>query len=437
MIDEVAGGGEVSALPDGRARTGGVLRVLLLLVAGGCLVATLVPRAPAPLHAGDPVVVFGTEAVARATAYQAPRRVLGVLALLLGVAVPVVLAATRPGRALVRHTTARIRSRPVLAALVTGLAVALVTDLVVLPLSAWSGLVHDAQYGFRTLSTPAWLARWALARLPGWVGVAGGAGLAVWLVRRLPQLWEPVLATLAAIAAIVLVLSGPLVIEPLTTRTVPLGPGPVRAAVTPVLDRAGLAGTVLVVADASRRTTKENAYVSGLGPTRRVVLYDTLLTGRTPPEVAAVVAHELGHDLHGDIERLAAAAAAGAILGVLLLGAILRWAGRRANRVPVAGALQGVPGPQEVVLALAALAVAGLIAAPVTLAVSRRSEAAADATAVALTGDPATVADLQRGLAVANLTDLDPPSWAVLVLGSHPTPPDRIATAMAAARGER
>ncbi len=406
-------------------------RLLLALLALGLLAGAVLRGDTPPLMTGDPVALFGADALARAQAYQGARRILGVAALLLAAAVPILLASTSAGRALVSRATAGLSGRPVRAAVLAALIVVLLTDLVLLPLAAWSGLVHDARFGFRTLSVGAWLGRWALVRLPGWIAVGIGAAVVTWLVRRLPALWEPVLAVGAALTAVALVLAGPLLLEPLATRTHPLPPGPVREAVTPVLERAGLGGTTLAVADASRRTTKENAYVSGLGPTRHVVLYDTLLAGRTPPEVAAVVAHELGHDLHHDIERLAALGAAGGILGVLLLGVTLRRGARRhedGNGPAI--------GPHDIVRGIAVLAIAGLLVTPLTLAASRRAEAAADAEAVALTGDPGTVVALVHGLAEANLSDLDPPRWAVVLLGSHPTPPDRIATVRALGRGQ-
>ena len=136
----------------------------------------------------------------------------------------------------------------------------------------------------------------------------------------------------------------------------------------------------VLVADASRRTTALNAYVSGLGPTRRIVVYDTLLADAPPGEVEAVVAHELGHARDNDVltgTALGALGAAAAVCAVFLLGS---WTGllRRAG-------VDSIGDPRAVGLLLALAAVAGLVGAPLQNAVSRLIEARADAHALAVT----------------------------------------------------
>jgi STE24 endopeptidase len=181
--------------------------------------------------------------------------------------------------------------------------------------------------------------------------------------------------------------------------------------------------------DASRRSTAFNAYVAGLGPTKRVVLYDTLIDGTEKPELRSVVAHELGHVAHSDIPRGILFAALVTPLGLLLVRELSGALARRAGAEP--GSAAAVPA---LFLAI------GLITFAVNVPanqLSREVEASADAFALRITGDPDGLLDLQVRLAEQNLSDVDPPGWAVALFGTHPTPLERIGSAQAWEGGRR
>jgi STE24 endopeptidase len=188
----------------------------------------------------------------------------------------------------------------------------------------------------------------------------------------------------------------------------------------------------VLVADASRRTTALNAYVSGLGPTRRIVVYDTLLEQAPPEEVEAVVAHELGHAKDGDVVTGTLIGALGSAAGVIVVYLLGSWTGllRRVGA-------DAVTDPRAMALLIALAALAGLASAPVQTLVSRRIEARADAHALALTDDPATVEAMERRLAAKNLADVDPPRPEYLMFATHPSVVERMAAARAYGRGER
>jgi STE24 endopeptidase len=210
--------------------------------------------------------------------------------------------------------------------------------------------------------------------------------------------------------------------------------GPQRDDLLELARRDGVQVDEVLVADASRRTTAENAYVSGLGDTRRVVVYDTLLEGATPREVELVVAHELGHVTAHDV-RLGTSLGALAAAAAVVAGAwLLDDRGRRRvvllRRAGVSGA--GDPGVVALVLALAT--VASVAVAPVSTLVSRRIEARADVHALDLTRDVQSFAQMQRRLAVTNLSDLQPAWWQTALFATHPSAPWRIAMARAWAR---
>jgi STE24 endopeptidase len=212
-------------------------------------------------------------------------------------------------------------------------------------------------------------------------------------------------------------------------RFTPLAAGPLRTDLIAMADRDGVGVRDVLVADASRRTRAVNAYVSGIGPTRRIVVYDTLLREASPAEVQSVVAHELGHARDGDVVTGTVVGALGAASAACLLYLMGGWTGLlRLARVDSLGE------PRAVALLLAIVAVAGLVAGPAQAAISRRIESRADRHALALTGDATTFAAMQARLSRVNLGDPDPNPVEHLLFGSHPTTVQRMAAAAAWAR---
>ena len=299
-----------------------------------------------------------------------------------------------------------------------------VSALVRLPLSAWRGWVWERRWGFSTQSLGAWLGDVAKGLSLGAVLAGLGLTALVWSARIWPT-WWPVPAALGA-AALTLLLSllAPLLFERLFNRFEPLADEAHARDLHGLSEQAGVPVRTTLVADASRRTTKHNAYVSGLGPTRRLVLYDTLLRDSPVPELRGVVAHELGHRRFGHVARGTALAMLGSAAAVIALWVVFSWDGL----VAAAGA-DGPGDPRIVPLVLLVLWVLEIGALPFETWLSRRWERMADRFAVELTRDPATMEHMHRRLALANLADLDPPRPVYLLLFTHPTPPERIAAA--------
>ncbi|MGD9956495.1 MAG: M48 family metalloprotease, partial [Candidatus Nanopelagicales bacterium] len=207
----------------------------------------------------------------------------------------------------------------------------------------------------------AWLLGWALtsAAMLGWVLAA----------RLLPGGWWWVVAAVAAVLVVLLSFVLPVVVEPLFARFEPLGPGPLRDRLLALAAEARVPVRDVLVADASRRTTALNAYVSGLGPTRRIVVHDTLVDRGADDEAAAVVAHELGHVVAHDVRTGTLLGAVGAALGVLVAAALLSW-----TPLLSATGVGGADDPAVVGVLLALGAWAGLLSAPLSNGLSRRIE---------------------------------------------------------------
>ncbi|KRB76522.1 peptidase M48 [Nocardioides sp. Root190] len=271
------------------------------------------------------------------------------------------------------------------------------------------------------LSTGTWIA-WTVDLLKGEAISIVVTSIAVIVLVGCARRWDRFWPAVAGAIGAGLVLAGsfvyPVLIEPVFNQFEPLPEGPLRTEVLALAEAEGVQVDDVLVADASRRTTTLNAYVSGFGHTRRVVLYDTLVDDTPRDETLSVVAHELAHARHGDVVTGTALGAAGALVGIGLLGLVLTL-GERRNPAEV--------GTVPRVLALAAVAM--LLSAPVQNGVSRLMEIRADQTALEQTEDPAAFIDLQRRLALRSHADPTPPAWSQWWFGSHPTVLQRIGLA--------
>ena len=289
--------------------------------------------------------------------------------------------------------------------------------LATLPLAAvghwWRG-----RYG---LSTQGW---------GGWLGdrvIALGVRLAIvvlcvagvlWLASRLGRSWWLAGGPALAGVGVLFVLVQPVVVEPLVNRLEPLRDPVLAAEIRELAAKEGVRVAAVEVADASRRTTAENAYAAGIGPTKHVVLYDTTLDGSlSRGELLSLVAHELGHVARRHVWKAVAWFALLAIPATFLLAKVLE---RRPG---------GAADPANVPLGLLVALVIVLAAQPFTNVVSRRYEAEADWRALVATRDPRSAIGLDRSLALSGLVDPEPPGWARLWLSSHPRTIDRIAMA--------
>jgi STE24 endopeptidase len=295
--------------------------------------------------------------------------------------------------------------------------------VITLPIAAYGEMVRH-RYGLSTRSWGLWLRDVAVSTAIDAVLTAFGLLALIWLARRAPRTWWAWAGLGAAVLVVVGSFLWPVLIEPAFNTFDPLPAGQLRSDLVELAKENGTPVQDVLVSDASRRTTALNAYVSGFGSTRRIVLYDTVLDDLPDTQIESIVAHELGHVAADDVLTGTLTGALGAGAGVALLGWLLSWDGllRRTGATS--------PGdPRVVPLILFLLALGTLLSTPVQNLVSRQIEARADVHALDLTGDPDALIELQRDLAVTNLSDPDPPAAWQWFFGSHPTTAQRIATA--------
>src|SRR5262245_36743487 len=361
---------------------------------------------------------FSREEIERSRRYHRPLYALRGVDIALGILVPGVLAFA--------HAASIFDSWPwwlavlALAALVLGIQAVLG-----FPGSLWR-YRREREWGFSTQKVGSWLGDLGKGLGIG-AALSGAAFLALIASARLFSTWWPLVAAIgAALLVLLLGFVAPVVLEPVFNKFSPLPDQELADDLRALSVEAGVPVRDVLVADASRRTNKQNAYVSGLGTTRRVVIWDTLLGEAEPPELRLVVAHELAHRRLRHVAWGTVAAMAGIAGFVVVLWALLRW---EALRDAI-----GVDGPGDPGVVLFAFFIGGvleLFALPLLTGLSRRFEREADRYSLDLTSDPDAYESVHHGLATANLTDLEPPRLYYLLFHGHPTAPERIAAGRA------
>jgi STE24 endopeptidase len=378
-----------------------------------------------PVHA-DEGAYFSHEELTKARDYASGQRLILVGSLVAEGTVLVLLASGRP--AVSRRALQRLAGRPVLggAAAAAGLSVAIAVVTVPFGIAAHE---RSVDVGLSTQSIGGWLGDWGKATGIGAV-LAGAVGtFALALMRRFGGRWWIPGSVAVLIGAAVLTWLAPVVIAPLFNKFDELPPGQARSDVLELAREAGVEVGHVYEVDASRRTTAINAYVNGIGSSKRVVLYDTLIKDLNRGERRAVVAHELGHVHGADIRRGLIFVALVTPLSLIFISGMGGAIARR----------RGVEPGQPAYLPAFALAIAAtsFVIGIAGNQLSRAVEARADTFALQLTDDPKGMIELQQQLAERNLSDPNPPGAFTFVFGTHPPAIDRIGAALAWERGER
>ena len=405
------------------SRRAPLVTLVVLLAALAAALVVAVPWTPLPgaAIAPDPARDFSPAQIAREVAFHDALRPTSYASLVLSLVAVSVLGLTRAGGRLVRRVARPLGGGWVWQVLLGTLAVTALVRLVTLPLRARSETVLR-EYGLSTQTWPSWLLDVGRGLLVD-TGLNALALVAlVGIARVARRTWWAWGAGVTAALVVAGSFAYPLVVEPVFNSFTSLPAGPLREEVLELAARDGVAVDDVLVSDASRRTTALNAYVSGFGSSRRVVLYDTLVETATPQEVALVVAHELGHAEERDVLVGTLLGALGAAAAVCALALLLR----RPIVLRRSGA-DGMHDPRIVPLVLALVSVGSLVVAPASNLVSRRVEARADVHSLDLTGDPRTFAESQRRLALTNLSDLDPHPLAYALFATHPSTTERLA----------
>ncbi len=300
------------------------------------------------------------------------------------------------------------------------LAVGVLLAAVSLPLDWWGQFRLEQRFGFNQST----LRLWVTDKLKGLALVAGIGFPLLWALLGLVRwagdawwLWG--FALLFGFQLLFLVLY-PRLILPLFNRLTPLAEGDLRARLLALADRTGFRARAIQVMDGSKRSAHSNAFFTGFGRFRRIVLYDTLISQLAPAELEAVLAHEIGHYRRGHVPQMLAVAA------VLQAGgfALVAWLARSAWFNAAFGFPPGALAPAFLLFGLLS-GLATFWLSPVFNWVSRRHEYQADAFARDAVRGPGPLVDALRKLARKNLSNLTPHPLYSGFHYSHPTPVER------------
>lgn len=285
-----------------------------------------------------------------------------------------------------------------------------------LPFRIYGGYYWQHHWGFSTQTFGAWWADYFKAAGIDLLLSAAGVFVFFWIMSRWPTMWWMAGACFISAWFIIQSFLWPVVVSPLFNRFTPAKDPAVVNMVNTLSANAGLSVDQVLVMDASRRTTRANAYFTGLGRTKRIVLYDTLLEKYPLDQVEAVVAHEMAHWRKGHIVR-------GLVWG--MLGSSVLWAFLYVLlglTLPAAGRYP----PHTWAVALLFALLVFFVSSPLQNYLSRGMEAEADRLAVELTGYAPAAVRLEVELSAKNLSDVSPPAFIRWFSYSHPPVLERI-----------
>jgi STE24 endopeptidase len=343
----------------------------------------------------------------------------------LGVALPLIFVFAGPLVALSRRLIAS-SLHPVAQAVVIVGALVVFGAVLALPFRYVYGYGLERHYGFSRQTPLGWLGDQAKGLAIGLVVAAVVTAAVVLVYRALPQAWPWVAGAVLSALTVFFTLIFPWVVEPLFHDYHDLGAGSLRSRIETLLRTERLEKSPILVMKASAKTSRTNAYVSGLWGSHRVVLFDTLLEKNTEDEVISVVAHELGHSAKNHVALGVLLGIGGIAVGVFCTVMILPWL-LQVMPLPVR---PDSPGPiLPLLLVLGSLV--SFFVEPAGSWLSQRMESQADRYALDITRAPAAAISMEKKLAEDNLADPNPRGLAQVWFGSHPDTVARIQMAEA------
>ena len=301
------------------------------------------------------------------------------------------------------------------------LLLTLAQTLLDIPFSLYGTFRIENRYGFNTMTLRLWLSDLLKSTAVAAVLLSLVTTAAFAIVRFSPGFWWLWVWGFFAAVSIFLMYISPYVIEPLFFKFKPVREEGLEDEIRALMAKAGVQVSRVMQVDASRRSTHSNAYFTGIGRVKRIVLYDTLLARMTHGEVLAILAHEVGHWKKGHIRKRLALTELAALAGCWLAYCLIDWGG-----LP---GLLGLPSSsfaaQLVILAFL-FAVAAFFITPLSSWLSRRDEREADRFACELTGQPEALATALIKLSRDNLANLHPHPLYAKFHYSHPPVVERV-----------
>lgn len=295
------------------------------------------------------------------------------------------------------------------------------------PLTWYSGYYLEHAYGLSSQSVPVWLGDLAKGVAVDIATTVPVLWVLFWLIKHSPRRWAfwfwGALIPLIAFGIFV----SPLIVDPLFNKFTPLAPGPLKTQIEALAAKAGIPNAPIYVIDKSRQTHSTNAYVTGIGSSARIVIWDTTIQRMPQDQILAVVGHEMGHYVLKHLYWGFAMTVGGLLL---LLPLAQKFAEGLLTRFGPRWGVHGLTDYAATPALLLTVALFSFFLAPVTNGVSREIEHQADAYGLQVTGNRPAMARAFVSLSEQNLSDPNPPAFIKFWLFSHPPLQERIAFAL-------
>jgi STE24 endopeptidase len=365
-------------------------------------------------YPADPADYFSPDEIAKAKRYVTPLRRVALVERAVNFAVALAIVRGHVVPHLVRHI-----DNWVVRLTIAAVVIAVVELAVALPFSAWRELAYDKRWGFSTQTAKGFTSDAVKSAVLSPVLLVVIA-LPLWFVIRHSDLWWVFGWIVVALVGVGIGALSPILIDPIFNKFKRIDDDDLHADLLGLAHEVGADLAEVQVSDASRRTRKHNAYVTGVGKTRKLVVFDTMLT-EPRPHVRSVAAHEIGHWKLRHIRRSIPLA-----LGLLFVNFVVvrlvvgwDWALRFAG-------VASLKDPAAIPLFLLVFPLPGIATGLLQAWFVRASEREADLFALEATQDADAAAEMERNLHVQNLADLAPSRWKRLT-ADHPPAAERLA----------
>ena len=306
-------------------------------------------------------------------------------------------------------------------ALIFFAALAVISGIAGLPFDLYHTFVLERKYGFSTITWKLWLADLFKSLLISAIMMAIIVSALIAFITYLPKSWWFWGWAFFTLFQLVMLWLYPVLIAPLFNKFEPIKDESLKEKIMALLSKAGLQAKGIYQVDEGKRSKHTNAYFTGMGKTKRIVLYDTLLSSHTQEEIVSVLAHEIGHWKKKHILKQLAFMVLASLILFYLVYLIVSWP-------PLYGAFGMIQTPVYAGLFLVSLylAAGGFFFSPAGSAITRHFEREADRMAFDLTGTAKPMVSALKRLAKDNLSNLHPHPWYVRFYYSHPPLTERI-----------
>lgn len=293
--------------------------------------------------------------------------------------------------------------------------------LLSIPFSLYNTFKIENKYGFNTMTVKLWIADFIKSTLISTILMSIVMACGLWIIQKSPDLWWLYVWSFFFVFSIFMMYISPYVIEPLFNKFTPLEGDTLEEKIKTMMQKTGIKVSRVFKIDASKRSHHTNAYFTGIGKTKRIVLYDTLLNKMDEDEVLAVLAHEAGHWKKKHVLKMLVVFEA-----ISLAGAYIAFKILKAGILAEIFSINGNAFFAELVILSFVFSIVSFPFTPLFSAFSRRHEREADRYAVDFAPKPEALATSLIKLSKDNLSNLHPHPLYAFFHYSHPPVAERV-----------